>query len=46
MSNSHNYNYHTMAVNTINHPVITDTDSPVIGFTMKLSSRKWKRVVS
>jgi len=46
MSDPHNHNHHTMAVNTINDPVITDTNSPVISFTMKLSSTKWKRVFS
>ena len=44
MSDPHNRNYHAMAVNTINDPVITDADSPVLSFTMKLSSSRWKRV--
>jgi hypothetical protein len=46
MSDPHNHNHHAMAVNTINDPVITDTDSPVINFAVKLSSTKWKRVFS
>jgi hypothetical protein len=46
MSDPHNYNHHTMAINAINDPEIADPDSPVISFTVKLSSRYWKRVFS
>jgi hypothetical protein len=46
MSDPHNHNHHSMAVNTINDPVMTDTDSAVISFTMELSSSNWKRVFS